>query len=155
MTEIYHEEQLSGIANIAFHLLTEVSNFPIQLTDQNSSQLVFAVNNAGLIATVDEESLSDDTKIKETASGDLHEISLKYNILTQSNTLEQLLDTYKNKPGIAIVSYYNGYKKIFGTNEEPLFMKFTPKQGSTVTDKSFVSVEIQGVTRNRAVFYSL
>jgi len=155
MTEIYKEEQLAGIAKIDFYLLTEVSNFPIQLSDSNAGQLVFTTSTQSLTATVDEESFADDSKIKESNSGDLYENALKYNILTRGKELETLLDYYKNKPGIAIVSYYDGFKKLFGTDEEPLFMKFTPKNGSVITDKAFVTVEIQGVTRNRPVYYSL
>lgn len=154
MEEIYKEEQLAGIAKIEFYLLTEVSNWPIQVTDKNAGQLVFAANTESIVATVDEESFGDDSKIKESNSGEIYENALKYNILTRAEELETLLDMYKNKPGIAIVSYYGGFKKLFGTNEEPLFMKFTPKNGSVITDKAFVTVEIQGTTRNRPVYYS-
>ena len=154
ITEIYKEEQLAGITNIEYYLLTEVSNFPIQLSDANANQLVFATAPQNLIATVDEESFADDSRVKEGNSGDLYEIALKYNIITRGKQLEQLLDVYKNKPGIALVRYYDGSAKIFGTNEEPLFMKFTPRNGSTITDKAFVNVEIQGITRNRPVYFA-
>lgn len=152
MTEIYKEEQLAGIAKIDFYLLSEVSNFPIQLTDANAGQLVFAPGTQNVVATADEDSFTDDSKPKESNSGELYENALKYNILTRGKALETLLDTYKNKPGVAIVSYYDGSKKLYGTNEEPLFMKFTPKNGSIITDKAFVTVEIQGSTRNRPVY---
>lgn len=154
MNEIYKEEQLAGIAKIEFLLLTEVSNWPIQLTDKNAGQLVFAANTESIVATVDEESFGDDSKVKESNSGELYENDLKYNILTRAQELERLLDIYKNKPGVAIVTYYGGFKKLFGTNEEPLFMKFSPKNGSTITDKAFVTVQIQGTTRKRPVYYS-
>lgn len=155
MNEYYLEEQLAGIANMVFYLLTEVSNWPIQLTDTNAGQLVFAPATQSAVATVDEESFADESKIKDSNSGEVYENSLKYNIITRGKQLEQLLDTYKNKPGIALVRYYDGSVKLFGTNEEPLFMKFTPKNGSVITDKAFVTVEIQGTTRNRPVYYSL
>lgn len=155
MQEYYLEEQLAGIANIEFYKLTQVSNFPIQLSDRNSGQLVFSADENGVIATVDEESFADDTKVKESSGGTLHEIALKYNILSRGADLEKVLDAYKNKPGIAVVKYHAGFSRIFGTNEEPLFMNFTNKNGSTISDKASVPVEIQGVTRNRPVYYSL
>src|SRR5690606_12921611 len=139
--------------NLVCYQYTEHSTFPIILSDFNVNQLVFETAPLILIAKVDEECFAYDSRIKEGNSGDLYEIALKYNIITRGKQLEQLLDVYKNKPGIALVRYYDGSAKIFGTNEEPLFMKFTPRNGSTITDKAFVNVEIQGITRNRPVYF--
>lgn len=154
MTEIYKEEQLAGITNIEFFLINEITNWPKQLTDKNSHLLVFNKMPTSIVATVDEESFGDESKLKESASGTIYDISLKFSILTRSDVLELLLDLYFNKPGIALVRYYNGFSKIFGTNEEPLFLKFTNKNGSTITDKAYINVDIEGQSRNRPVYYT-
>lgn len=151
--EIFIDEQLAGIKKIEFFLLTEVSNWPIQITDNNANQLVFSLSTDTLAATVDEKTISDKTKRKQTNSGDLFEVNLEYNILTRSKDLEQMVEKYQNKPGVAIVSYYNGFKKIFGTNEEPIFLSYGETPGSTIDDKATVDVNITGVTRTRPVYY--
>lgn len=151
--EIFIEEQLAGIKKIEFFLLTEISNWPILVTDQNAKEIVFNLNVDSIAATVDEKTISDKTKKKQTNSGDLHEISLEYNILTRSKDLEQLVEKYQNKPGVAIVSYYNGYKKLFGTNDEPIFLSYGETNGSTIDDKASVDVSITGVTRTRPAYY--
>lgn len=151
--EVFIEEQLAGIKKIEFFLNTEISNWPVQITDANASELVFDLNAESLAATVDEKSISDKTKKKQTNSGDLYEVSLEYNILTRSKDLEQMVEKYQNKPGVAIVSYYNGYKKLFGTNDEPIFLSYGENHGSTIDDKAYVSVEIKGVTRTRPTYY--
>jgi len=38
--------------------------------------------------------------------------------LTRSEALEQLLDQYANSPGVALVKYYNGFTKLFGTKDD-------------------------------------
>lgn len=153
MIHFFDHEPIAGIYKIDFYLLEEISNFPIQLTDENSHQLVFINNELNAITQVDEDSLVDDTKVKTSNNGEIHEISLKYQIIVRSQSLEKLLDYYKNKPGIAIVHYYNGTSKIYGNNEEPLFLQYQNKAGSQITDKAFTIVEITGMSRNRAVYY--
>lgn len=155
MNEFYDSEQLAGITRIDFYLLEEISNFPIVLTDQNSTQIVFWPNQSNVVATVDEDSLVDDTTIKDSTAGSIHEINLKYNIITRSQEIENLLDNYKNKPGIAIVTYHSGDRKLFGTDEEPLLLKYNNKPGSNISDKAFIAVTITGETRNRPVYFNV
>nr|WP_297306393.1 hypothetical protein [uncultured Flavobacterium sp.] len=151
--EIFIDEQLAGIKKIEFFLLTEVGNWPVLITDNNANQLVFSLSADTLAATVDEKTISDKTKRKQTNSGDLFEVNLEYNILTRSKDLEQMVEKYQNKRGVAIVSYYNGFKKIFGTNEEPIFLSYGETPGSTIDDKASVDVSISGVTRTRPAYY--
>lgn len=151
--EIFIEEQLAGIKKIEFFLLTEISNWPILVTDKNAKEIVLNLNVDSIAATVDEKTISDKTKKKQTNSGDLYEVNLEYNILTRSKDLEQMIEKYQNKPGVAIVSYYNGYKKLFGTNDEPIFLSYGETNGSTIDDKAFVDVSISGVTRTRPAYY--
>lgn len=151
--EIFIEEQLAGIKKIEFFLMSEISNWPVLVTDTTASQLVFNLNDENLFATVDERTIGDKTKKKQTNSGDLYEVSLEYNILTRSKDLEQMVERYQNKPGVAIVSYYNGYKKLFGTNDEPIFLSYGETNGSTIDDKASVDVIITGVTRTRPAYY--
>ncbi len=151
--EIFIEEQLAGIKKIEFFLLTEISNWPILVTDQNAKEIVLNLNVDSISATVDEKTISNKTKKKQTNSGDLYEVSLEYNILTRSKDLEQMVERYQNKPGVAIVSYYNGYKKLFGTNDEPIFLSYGETNGSTIDDKASVDVSITGVTRTRPAYY--
>lgn len=155
MSTFFSCEQLSGISNIDFYLLEEVTNFPITLTDNNSAQLVFDLLPSNIIATVDEESFVEDVKPKFSTNGDIYEISLKFNFITTGQAIENSLNYYRNKPGIAIVTYYTDEKKLFGTDEEPLFMQFAPKRGSFITDKAHISVEITGVSRTKPVYYPL
>jgi len=151
--EIFIEEQLAGIKKIEFFLLTEISNWPILVTDQNAKEIVLNLNVDSISATVDEKTISNKTKKKQTNSGDLYEVSLEYNILTRSKDLEQMVEKYQNKPGVAIVSYYNGYRKLFGTNDEPIFLSYGETNGSTIDDKASVDVSITGVTRTRPAYY--
>jgi len=69
--------------------------------------------------------------------------------------LEQLLDQYANSPGVALVKYYNGFTKLFGTKEEPLLLTFQVDDGTSIESKSGIEIFIEGIQRNRPVYYTI
>lgn len=148
------DEQLSGFFEIDFYLLTEVSNWPMVLTDFNSSQLVFS--EAALIKNYNkaESLLVEDNKTTEP-QGILHNISIKMSFNTRGQAMENMLEKYENKPGIALAKLNNGYKRIYGSNLEPLFLVYENKDGSKINVEGATTIEIKGKTSKRPVYYSV
>ncbi|WP_158962354.1 hypothetical protein [Myroides fluvii] len=144
-------EQLSGIYTIDFYLMEETTNWPIHLSDRSASQIVFTPEEHAIEATIAPNSFKNDSKSKD----DLYEIDLSYTILTRSEALEQLLDQYVNQPGIAVVKYYNGFTKIFGTDQEPLLLTFQVDDGTSIESKSGIEIVIEGTQRNRPIYYTI
>ena len=136
-----------------FYLLSEVSNFPVVLTDQNSSQLVFTPEPNSVNASVKPDSIKLVTNKKQSPEGIVYQISVKMQFLTRSESLEQLLDQYQNKPGICHVKFNNEFQKILGTNETPLYMIYEVEDGDKVDSDNGTTLEIKGETRHRPVYY--
>lgn len=147
------EEQLSGIAELDFYLLSEVSNWPKVLTDQNSSQLVFTPEQFSVNAALRPDSIVIDDQKSTKATGIVHSIMAKMEFITRSESLEQLMDQYENQPGIVLAKLNNGFRKIYGSNFEPLYMMYEVKDGSKVSLEGITAVEIKGETAKRPVFY--
>lgn len=150
----YCAETLSGILSVNFYLLTETSNWPTTLSDRSSSQIIFAAEENTVEATVDADSFRDKSKPKSTTAGDLYEINLEYGFLTRSEALEQLLDQYANQPGVAVVKFYNGFSKLYGSNNEPLFLKFLIDNGTTIESNASTDIQLAGEMRSRPVYYT-
>jgi len=144
-------EQLSGIFTIDFYLMEETSNWPIQVSDRSAAQIRFTPEEHAVEGTIAPNSFKNDSKSKD----DLYEIDLSYIILTRSEALEQLLDQYANSPGVALVKYYNGFTKLFGTKEEPLLLTFQVDDGTSIESKSGIEIFIEGIQRNRPVYYTI
>lgn len=147
-------ESLSGILSTSFYLLEETSNWPIVLSDRSSGQIIFDQEENSVKGTVDSDSFRDKSKPKQSGAGEIHEIALEYGFITRSEALEQLLDQYAHKPGVAVVHFYNGFKKIYGSNMEPLFLSFKVENGTTIDSKSGTEVLIAGIQRSRPVYYT-
>lgn len=151
----YCEEQLSGIAELDFYLLSEVSNWPKVLTDQNSSQLVFTNEEFSIDAALMPDSVVIDVVKNTKPTGIVNSITAKVDFITRSEALEQLLEQYENQPGIVVAKLNNGFKKIYGSNLEPLYMMYEVKDGSKLSLEGITAIEIKGETANRPVYYTV
>jgi hypothetical protein len=148
-------EQLSGFAGIDFYLLSETSNWPLVLTDQNSSQVFLMPEENGVEGAIDENSINVDANPKESAEGTVYPISISFRFINRSESLEQLLEQYSNKPGIAIGQLNSEFQKMYGSNEEPLYLSFRVDEGEKPDGNGAVIVTIKGETRQRPVYYTV
>lgn len=149
------EEQLGGFAELNFYLLSEVSNFPKILTDQNSGQLEFNPEPSSVAATLKPDSLSVNVNKRTTSSGVVYDISIKMQFITRSEALVQLLEQYENLPGIVHGKLNTGFQKIYGSDLEPLYLLFEEEEGKKVDDDAGTVIEIKGKTSKRPVFYTV
>lgn len=149
------EEQLSGFAEIEFYTLEEVSNWPEVLTDTNSSQLVFNPEPVSVYTKIKPDSISAPNNKSTKSSGITHSINVKMGFSTRSEALEQLLEQYENKPGIVLAKLNNGFRKIYGSNLEPLYMIYEVNDGTKADLEGVTSIEIKGETAKRPVFYTV
>lgn len=149
--KFYCNEQLSGFSELQFLLLSETSNWPTVLTDQTSAQIIITPEVYDVDAGVDEESINVDVKEK---AKDVFSITIQFTFLVRSEALEQMLDQYKNKPGIAIGCLNNKFKKLYGSNLQPLYLSFEVDDKSKIDDKGLTAVRITGETRKRPVYYT-
>lgn len=148
------EENLSGIISVEFYLIEETSNWPVVLSDRSAGQIIFNKEEHSVVGTVDIDSFRDNSQKKETKAGILYEIELAYGFLTRSEALEQLLEQYSYRPGVAVVKFYNGFKKIYGSNKEPLMLSYSEEHGTAIDSKSGTEVVIAGRLRNRPAYYT-
>lgn len=149
------EEQLSGIAEVDFYLLSETSNWPVVVTDLTSSQIVITPEVNNIEGTIDDESIEIEATPKTSAEGTIWPIDISFRFITRSESMEQLGDQYCNKPGIAIAKLNNGFKKMYGTNEEPVYMTFRIDEGKKITDNAGTIINIKGETQQRPVYYTV
>lgn len=145
-------EQLPGAAEVNFYLLSETSNWPVEVTDGTSSEVVFTPEEISIEGSIDDESINIDATPKQTAEGTVYTIDINFRFITRSESIEQLLEQYANQPGIVIAKLNHGFQKMYGTNEEPLYLSWRVDEGQKSTDNAGVIVAIKGETRNRPVF---
>ena len=148
-------EQFSGFAQLDFYLLEETSNWPIEVNDQNSNTVVLTPEEFNVQGTIDEDSIDVNVTPKVSAEGETHDISIQFRFLTRSESLEQLLEQYANKPGVAIGKLNTEFQKMYGTNEEPLYMNFKTDDGNKPDGNGAIIVTIKGETRKRPVYYTV
>lgn len=149
------EEQLSGIAEVDFYLLSETSNWPIVVTDLTSGQVELNTEINSVEGTIDYDSIEIDANPKQSAEGTVYPVDISFRFISRSESLEQLLDQYCNKPGIAIAKFNNGFRKMYGTNEEPLFMTWKIEEGKKITDAAGTLINIKGEMQQRPVYYTV
>lgn len=149
------DEQLGGFAIMDFYLLEETDNWPIVVTDQTSSQVAISPYENDVEATVEPESIKANVNQKTGAEGSVWQIDISFRFITRSESLEQLLDQYQNKPGIAIGSLNTEFQKMYGNNLEPLYMNFEVDEGTKIDGNAAVEVRIKGETRKRPVYYTV
>lgn len=148
------DEKLPGFAELNFLLIEESSNWPFVVTDVNSAQIVFTPETNDVDALIEPESIIVDVSPKQSAEGTIQQIAISFRLITRSEALEQLLEQYANRPGIAIGKLNNDFKKLYGTNLEPLYMNYEVNDGSKIDGTSFTQVSIKGETRSRPVYYT-
>lgn len=147
-------EQLPGYAQIDFFLLSETGNWPLVVTDQTSGQITLNPEVVDVEGLIDDESISVQVTPKQTAEGTVWAIDIDFRFITRSESLEQLMEQYCNKPGVVIGKLNHGFQKLYGTNEEPLYMTWRVDEGQKATDNAGTIVSIKGETRDRPVFYT-
>lgn len=148
-------EQLSGFAEMDFFLLSETSNWPLVVNDKTSADIIFTPEFYDVDGTIDENSIDVNADPKKSAEGDVYPINISFRFITRSESMEQLMDQYQNKPGVCIGKLNNEFRKLYGTNEEPLYMSFKVDEGTKPEDSGAVIVTIKGETRNRPVYYTV
>jgi len=147
-------EQLPGAAEVNFYLLSETADWPIVVTDNNSASVTITPEVNDVEGVIDDESININADARQSAEGTVYPIDINFRFITRSESLEQLLEQYENKPGIAIVKLNTGFQKMYGSNEEPLYMSWKVDEGQKATDNAGTIVAIKGETRNRPVFYT-
>jgi hypothetical protein len=147
-------EKFAGFAELDFYLLEETGNWPFVVTDTTSGQVVLNSFENDVEALIEPDSIAVDVSPKLSSDGELHSISIVFRCITRSEALEQLLEQYSNQPGIAIGKLNNDFKKMYGTNTEPLYLNYETNDGVTADGKAFTEVRIKGETRTRPVYYT-
>lgn len=148
-------EQLAGVAELQFFLLSETDGWPLVITDDNSSQVEFNQEPVSVEAILKPDSIKVDVNKKPSSSGLMNQISIKMEFLTRSEALEQLLDQYENKPGVCLAKYNSEFQKLFGNNREPLKMTFEVNEGDKIDSDASTIIMIKGETRKRPVYYTV
>jgi hypothetical protein len=148
------DEKLPGFAEFDFHLIEETGNWPFVVTDENSAQITFSPYENDVEALIEPDSIDVNVNPKQSADGTVQQISIVFRLITRSEALEQLLEQYANKPGVGIGKLNNEFKKLYGTDREPLYMNYEVKEGTKVDGTAFTEVVIKGETRKRPVYYT-
>lgn len=148
------DEKLPGFAEFDFYLLEETGNWPFVVTDGNSAQIVLTPYENDVEALIEPDSIDVNVNPKQSAEGTVQQISIVFRLITRSEALEQLLEQYANKPGVGIGKLNNEFKKLYGTDREPLYMNYEINEGTKVDGTAFTEVRIKGETRKRPVYYT-
>ncbi|SEG31514.1 hypothetical protein [Flavobacterium urumqiense] len=148
------DEKLPGFAEFDFYLLEETGNWPFVVTDVNSAQITFTPYVNDVEALIEPDSIDVNVNPKQSAEGTVQQISIVFRLITRSEALEQLLEQYANKPGVGIGKLNNEFKKLYGTDREPLYMNYELNEGTKVDGTAFTEVRIKGETRKRPVYYT-
>jgi len=147
-------EKLPGFAEFELFLLEETSNWPFVVTDGNSKDIVFSPFENDVDAVIDPDTIKVDVSPKQSADGEIQQIAISFRLITRSEALEQLLEQYANKKCVGVGKLNNDFKKLYGTNIEPLYMNYEVNDGTKVDGESFTEVRIKGETRKRPVYYT-
>jgi len=148
------DEKLPGFAEFDFYLIEETGNWPFVVTDENSAQITFSPYENDVEALIEPDSIDVNVNPKQSADGTVQQISIVFRLITRSEALEQLLEQYANKPGVGIGKLNNEFKKLYGTDREPLYMNYEVNEGTKVDGTAFTEVVIKGETRKRPVYYT-
>lgn len=148
------DEKLAGFGELDFYLLDETDNWPFVVTDETSAQISIAPHEHDVDALLDPDSIIVSVRPKDSSEGTLQQIAISFKLITRSEALDQLLEQYANKPGVAIGKLNNDFKKMYGTNTEPLYLNFSVDDGAKVDGTAYTLVSISGETRKRPVYYT-
>lgn len=146
-------EQLGGFEKVEFFLLDETDNWPIVVTDETATQISFVESLLENYGKISDSSIDINISPKTSSEGTVYPTEIVFSFLNRIIELEKYLDFYQNKP-LVVIGYLNtGLKKLYGTNEEPLFLTWKIDEGKKIEDLGLITVSIKGETRKRAVFY--
>ena len=148
------DEKLPGFGQFYFFLLEETANWPLVLTDENSKDVVFTPFANDVEAEIEPDSIKVDVNPKQSADGELQQILISFRLITRSEALEQMLEQYANKPGVGLGQLNNDFKKVYGTNNEPLYLNYEVNDGTKPDGDAYTEVRIKGETRKRPVYYT-
>lgn len=146
------KEMVGGYQKVIFYLVEETSGWPTVLTDYNSKDLVFTPNPAVIDGQIEQNSIRVRQRQRTTANGLEFTNTVEFVFNTQSQTLEELLDQYQQKPGVVEVVDNNGLRKIYGSNQHPMYLNFETATGRNPEDGISTAIEITGKSRQRAVY---
>jgi hypothetical protein len=144
-------EQLAGFSELDFILLSETSNWPKVVTDQNAATITLTPEPVSVDAEIDDDSIKVSVIRKRP---DVFDINISFKFKTRSESLDQLLDQYRNKPGIAIGRLNTCFEKLYGSNQEPLYLDYEVEEGETHEDLGYTLVTIKGSQRRRPAYFT-
>ena len=146
------QEQIGGFKNVRFYILEETANWPVVLTDENSSQIEFNPNDVAVDAILEPDSIRVSDEPKANDPGELYEVDIEFVFNMQSEALEKLLDQYKNYYGVCEVCKIFDQRKLYGADRYPLRMNFFTENGRRPEDGTKTIVKITGNAPKRAVY---
>lgn len=144
-------EQLGGYDSLEFYMLSETANWPVVVNDYTANQITHTPSQ--LVYDIEEESIQIAVTPKTNENGTIYTIEATCRFLKRSQSLEKYLDKYENQPIVVFGNLQTGHRKLFGTNEEPLYLTYKVEPGKKIEDLGTITLIIKGETRNRPVFY--
>lgn len=146
-------EPIGGFKSVDFYLLTEVSNMPDVLTDANSGTLVFSPEAVSVCASLIAESITVDDKASAGEPGKTWPVSAAFTFFSRTAAMEQVMEQYASLPGVFLAHHNEGWCKLFGTAEEPMYMEYAHDYGTKVENAGGMAITITGTQSTRPVFY--
>lgn len=145
------EEQIGGFNNVEVYTLEETSGWPKVVTDHNSDLVTFTPIPQNIEGTILNESIDvrESSAVKDP--GNLHDVSISFEFLSQSPALEQLLDSYSSTKLVAVVCKNYKQKKLYGTNTFPLQLTYELKHGKKPEDGTATIIKLTGQSPKRSV----
>ena len=148
------QELLGGYEELDFYLLDDTAGWPVVLNDQTSATVTHPSPVLKTLANFTDSGIDVNIAPKEGVDGTVYPIDIVVALSTRNQPLEDYLDSVANRPGIAIAKLNTGARKILGTNEQPLFLKWKIDDGKKIEDLGIITINIKGETRERPVYYT-
>lgn len=148
------EEQLAGFTSVDFYLLEETAGWPEVLTDITAAGVLLTPEDVEVDGSIVPESISVNDVPANGDQGDLWPISITFTYKYRGAAMEQLLEQYANKPGVALTCLNDGTRKMYGTNEEPIYLQWGNAYGQKMEDQNGVAITLKGTQSQRPVFYN-
>lgn len=147
------KESLSGVATLNFYLLSETDNWPIVVDDTTTNQITFSPEDISVEATLDDDSIIASVNQRVGDNGSVWNPNIRFKFITRSEALDQLLDQYQNKPGVVVLILNTGFKKLIGTNLEPVYLNYDVSEGNSIDDSAgATNLTIAGKLRHRPYY---
>lgn len=146
-------ELLAGFSQIEFLLVSETSNWPLVVTDNNAGQITITREDVDVNGSIEQDSISINDKPKEGEEGKTWPIDISFSYMYRGEPMEQLLEQYAGLPGVAIACLNDGTRKLFGTDLEPIYLSWENIYGERIEDRHGVAIRIKGTTSQRPVYY--